>query len=147
VHVAAAGFQDEKQYTRWSVTAQSTWKKADGQHRRGLHVQELPVRCQNCAMGLDLDCHTADWVFVDAAAGDRLGGFVAARGHVVYLTEHGERLAAIVPAEFAEALEGMSEQDARELLEDLADAAAAREALAEPGESVPWEQVRAEAGL
>jgi hypothetical protein len=27
----------------------------------------------------------------------------AARGHVVYLTEHGERLAAIVPAEFAEA--------------------------------------------
>ena len=68
----------------------------------------------------------------------------AARGHVVYLTEHGERLAAIVPAEFAEALEGMSEQDARELLEDLADAA---EALAEPGESVPWEQVRAEAGL
>jgi len=71
----------------------------------------------------------------------------AARGHVVYLTEHGERLAAIVPAEFAEALEGMSEQDARELLEDLADAALAREALAEPGESVPWEQVRAEAGL
>jgi antitoxin (DNA-binding transcriptional repressor) of toxin-antitoxin stability system len=71
----------------------------------------------------------------------------AARGQVVYLTEHGERLAAIVPAEFAEALEGMSEQDARELLEDLADAAAAREALAEPGESVAWEQVRAEAGL
>ena len=71
----------------------------------------------------------------------------AARGHVVYLTEHGERLAAIVPAEFAAVLEGMSEQDARELLEDLADAAAAREALAEPGESVPWEQVRAEAGL
>lgn len=71
----------------------------------------------------------------------------AARGHVVYLTEHGDRLAAIVPAEFAEALEGMSEQDTRELLEDLADAALAREALAEPGESVPWEQVRAEAGL
>ena len=71
----------------------------------------------------------------------------AARGHVVYLTEHGERLTAIVPAEFAEALEGMSEQDTRELLEDLADAAAAREALAEPGESVPWEQVKAEAGL
>jgi hypothetical protein len=47
----------------------------------------------------------------------------------------------------AEALQGMSEQDTRELLEDLADAAAAREALAEPGESVPWEQVRAEAGL
>ena len=70
----------------------------------------------------------------------------AARGHVVYLTERGERLAAIVPAEFAEALEGMSEADSRELLEDLADAAA-RASLAEPGESVPWEQVRAEAGL
>jgi hypothetical protein len=71
----------------------------------------------------------------------------AARGQVVYLTEHGERLAAIVPAEFAEALEGMSEEDTRELLEDLADAALARESLAEPGESVPWEQVKAEAGL
>jgi antitoxin (DNA-binding transcriptional repressor) of toxin-antitoxin stability system len=47
----------------------------------------------------------------------------AARGHVVYLTEHGERLAAIVPAEFAAALEGMSEQDTRELREDLAVAA------------------------
>jgi hypothetical protein len=66
---------------------------------------------------------------------------------VVCLTERGERLAAIVPAEFAEALEGMSEADSRELLEDLADAAAARASLAEPGESVPWEQVRAEAGL
>ena len=65
---------------------------------------------------------------------------------MVYLTECGERLAAIVPAEFAEALEGMSEQDARELLEDLADAAAAQ-SLTEPGESIPWEQVRAEAGL
>ena len=59
----------------------------------------------------------------------------------------GRRWAAIVPAEFAEALEGMSWEDARELLEDLADAAAARQALAEPGESIPWEQVRAEAGL
>ena len=37
----------------------------------------------------------------------------------------------------------MSEEDARELLEDLADAAA----LAEPGKSIPWEQVKAEAGL
>jgi hypothetical protein len=71
----------------------------------------------------------------------------AARGHVVYLAERGERLAAIVPAEFAEALEGMSEVDARKLLEDLADAAVARESLAEPGASVPWEQARAEADL
>lgn len=71
----------------------------------------------------------------------------AARGQVVYLTERGERVAAIVPAEFAEALEGMTPKQAHALLEDLADAAAAREALAEPGESIPWEQVKAEAGL
>jgi hypothetical protein len=42
---------------------------------------------------------------------------------------------------------GHEREDARELLEDLADAAVARQALAEPGESIPWEQVRAEAGL
>ncbi len=59
----------------------------------------------------------------------------AARGQVVYLTERGHRLAAIVPAELAAEIE-----------EDLADAADAREALAEPGE-IPWEQIKAEAGL
>jgi hypothetical protein len=59
----------------------------------------------------------------------------AARGQVVYLTEHGHRLAAIVPAELAAEIE-----------EDLADAADARDALAEPGE-IPWEQIKAEAGL
>jgi hypothetical protein len=32
----------KKQYRRWSVTAQSTWKKAGGQHRRSLRVQEPP---------------------------------------------------------------------------------------------------------
>jgi hypothetical protein len=31
--------------------------------------------------------------------------------------------------------------------EDLADARAARESLADPGENIPWEQVKAEAGL
>jgi hypothetical protein len=71
----------------------------------------------------------------------------AARGHAVYLTERGERPAAIVPAEFADALDGLSEEDAQELQEDLADAAKARQSLAEPGESIPWEQVKAEAGL
>jgi len=59
----------------------------------------------------------------------------AARGQVVYITEHGHRLAAIVPAELAAEIE-----------EDLADAAGARDALAEPGE-IPWEQIKAEAGL
>jgi antitoxin (DNA-binding transcriptional repressor) of toxin-antitoxin stability system len=70
----------------------------------------------------------------------------AARGHVVYLTERGERLAAICPGRVRRGTGG-HEADARELLEDLADAAAARASLAQPGESVPWEQVRAEAGL
>lgn len=55
----------------------------------------------------------------------------AARGHVVYVTEHGERLAAIVPAELAAELESLGPEAFRELLEDFADAQAAREALAE----------------
>jgi hypothetical protein len=69
----------------------------------------------------------------------------AARGQIVYLTEHGRRLAAIVPAEVAAEMENMPPEAFRELLEDFADAEAARQALAEGGEPVPWEQVRAEA--
>jgi hypothetical protein len=42
---------------------------------------------------------------------------------------------------------GASGEDPRELLEDLADAELARQALTEPGESVPWAEVKAEAGL
>ena len=71
----------------------------------------------------------------------------AAKGRVVYLTEHGERIAAIVPAGFAAVLEGMSPEQTRELLEDLADAVAARQALDEPGDDIPAEQVWAELGL
>jgi hypothetical protein len=70
----------------------------------------------------------------------------AARGQVVYLTEHGERLAAIVPAE----LENLSPEQFRELLEDFADAQSARESLAEVeagAEPVPADQVWAELGL
>jgi antitoxin (DNA-binding transcriptional repressor) of toxin-antitoxin stability system len=78
---------------------------------------------------------------ISAAAHD------AAQGHVVYLTEHGERLAAIVPAEYAAVLEGMTPDQARELLEDLADVAAARQALDEPGEDIPSEQAWTELGL
>jgi DNA-binding MarR family transcriptional regulator len=55
----------------------------------------------------------------------------AARGKVVYLTEHGERLAAIVPAELAAEMEKLTPEQFRELLEDFADAPAAQEALAE----------------
>jgi DNA-binding MarR family transcriptional regulator len=55
----------------------------------------------------------------------------AARGQVVYLTEHGRRLAAIVPAELAAELESLSPETFRDLLADFADSQAARESLAE----------------
>lgn len=69
---------------------------------------------------------------------------------MVYLTEHGERLAAIVPAELAAELENLTPEEFRELLEDFADGQAAREALAEVeagAEPVPAEQVWAELGI
>jgi antitoxin (DNA-binding transcriptional repressor) of toxin-antitoxin stability system len=69
----------------------------------------------------------------------------AAHGQVVYLTEHGQRLAAIVPAEIAAEMESMAPEAFLEMLEDFADAHAARQALAEGGAPVPWEQVKAEA--
>jgi hypothetical protein len=28
MHIAAAGLDDERQYRRWRVSAQSTWKKS-----------------------------------------------------------------------------------------------------------------------
>jgi antitoxin (DNA-binding transcriptional repressor) of toxin-antitoxin stability system len=74
----------------------------------------------------------------------------AASGQVVYITLHGERLAGIVPAEIAAELGNMSPDALAGLVEDFADAAAAREARASiaAGEPlVPWEQVKAEAGL
>lgn len=67
----------------------------------------------------------------------------AARGEVVYLTENGQRLAAIVSAEFATVLAGVAPGEAREVLEDLTGTAIARPVLAEPGESIPWQQVEA----
>jgi TorA maturation chaperone TorD len=84
---------------------------------------------------------------VYAAPGVADAAHEAALGEVVYLTENGQRLAAIVPAEFAAALEKMTPREARELLEDLAGAAAARQELTEPRQLTPWEQVRAEAWL
>jgi antitoxin (DNA-binding transcriptional repressor) of toxin-antitoxin stability system len=84
-----------------------------------------------------------------------------ARGQIVYITERGERVAGIVSAELAAALERLSadeleeaaaaakagHDDAAELLEDLADRAAVLASRAEPGPGIPWEQVKAEAGL
>jgi prevent-host-death family protein len=74
----------------------------------------------------------------------------AARGQVVYLTEHGVRLAAIVPAELAAELEHLTPEAFRELLEEFADVQAARESLAEiadGAEPVSAEQVWAELDL
>jgi hypothetical protein len=74
----------------------------------------------------------------------------AARGQVVYITEHGERLAATFPAELAAELASLTPQQLRELLEDFADAQAARESLAEVesgAKPVPAEKIWAEFGL
>jgi len=48
------------------------------------------------------------------------------RGRILYITEHGERVAAIVPAAIAAELERLSPDELVGLLEDFADAAAAR---------------------
>jgi antitoxin (DNA-binding transcriptional repressor) of toxin-antitoxin stability system len=45
----------------------------------------------------------------------------AARGEIVYLTEDGERLAAIVPPGFAAELEDLAPDEVLELLDDLGD--------------------------
>jgi antitoxin Phd len=62
----------------------------------------------------------------------------ASSGEVIYLTRDGKRIAAVVAADAADAIERA--EDAR-----LAKLTA--EALAEEGESVPLEQVKAELGL
>lgn len=83
-------------------------------------------------------------VDVAAAAHD------AARGKVVYLTEHGQRLAAIIPSDLAAGLENLTPEAFRGLLEDFADALAAQGALAEIEEGaspVPAERVWAELRL
>jgi antitoxin (DNA-binding transcriptional repressor) of toxin-antitoxin stability system len=86
----------------------------------------------------------------------------AASGEVVYITEHGERIAGIVSAELAAALERLSadeledaaaaaaaagHDDAAEFLEDLADRAAVLESRADPGPGISWDEVRSEADL
>lgn len=62
----------------------------------------------------------------------------AAQGGVTYVTHHGERLAAIVPAHMVEALEE---------LEEAEDIAAAEAALAEGGDPIPLEVLRRELGV
>jgi hypothetical protein len=74
----------------------------------------------------------------------------AARGQVVYLTEHGVRLAAIVPAELAAELEHLTPEAFRELVEEFVAVQAARESLGENeagAELVSAEEVWAELGI
>lgn len=64
---------------------------------------------------------------------------------MVYLTEHGERLAAIVPADVAAELTALTDDERAELIEDLLALAAARrglESLAAGEPVVPWEDVK-----
>ncbi|MGO9081819.1 MAG: hypothetical protein ACLQDY_22740 [Streptosporangiaceae bacterium] len=62
----------------------------------------------------------------------------ARRGVITHPTIGGKRVAAIVPESVVDALRAA---------EDAEDAAEADAAMDEPGESVPWEQVKAELGL
>ncbi|HYB49264.1 MAG TPA: hypothetical protein VED20_18215, partial [Streptosporangiaceae bacterium] len=86
--------------------------------------------------------------------------YEAARGHVVYVTEHGNRVAGIVPLELAAILEKLTTDEFDELaaaaelaglasaamvMEDLADRAGVLESRAEPGAGIAWDQPRAEA--
>jgi mRNA interferase RelE/StbE len=90
-----------------------------------------------------------------AAAADQ-----AARGQVVYITEHGNRVAGIVPVELAAILERITSDEldqlaaaadlaglsnAAVLMEDLADRESVLESRAEPGTPVSWKQLNAEA--
>jgi antitoxin Phd len=59
----------------------------------------------------------------------------AAGGRVIHITEGGQRIAAIVPESVLRALQAA---------EDAEDAAEADAAFDEPGEDIPWEQVKAE---
>ena len=63
---------------------------------------------------------------------------LARRGVITHLTVNGERVAAIVPESVLDALHAV---------EDAEDAAETDAAMEETGESIPWEQVKAELGL
>lgn len=128
----------------------------DGTEQRSASHQ-LPISSSSCWSRGWAPARMAERMLVDMsqlpvedAPGVSDAAHEAANGRVVYITEDGQRLAAIVPAEYAAALEAMNPEQAAELLEDLADGADAREALAElaaGAEPVPAEQVWAELGI
>ena len=63
---------------------------------------------------------------------------VSMRGDRIVLHRHGKDVAAVVSVDDLRLLES---------LEDHLDVEAAREALSEPGERIPWEEVKARLGL
>jgi antitoxin Phd len=132
----------------WPGATAKTKRRAvrSGLERSFARVSVAPAVCCGSRRVVDVSEIPVDDVPGDVARAAR----DAARGQVIYLTEHGERLAAIVPAELAEELENLTPEELRELLEDFADVQAAREALAEIGAGanpVPAAQVWAELGL
>ena len=80
---------------------------------------------------------TVNAVRLRATLADTLNQVAYAHERVV-IEKHGKPVAALVPMEDLETLRA---------LEDQIDLEAAREALAEPGASRPWAEVRAELGL
>jgi hypothetical protein len=72
-------------------------------------------------------------------------------GKVVYLVDpSGKHLAGIVPAEFAEFIDGMSPDELRAVLNELEDATdvrAARVSREMGDEVISWDQAKAEADL
>jgi hypothetical protein len=85
----------------------------------------------------------------------------AASGQVIYLTEGGNRVAAVVPAEAGAILEQLSADELDELataaenaglavarlIEDLADRAAVLESRADQGAGISWDDLKAETGI
>jgi len=67
-----------------------------------------------------------------------LAAMVEGDGHRILVTRQGKPWFALIPADEAQII---AER------EDRLDSEAAREALAEPGENIPWEQVKRELGL
>ncbi len=99
---------------------------------------------------------------VESAPDIAAAAYEAACGQVVYITEHGNRVAGIVPLELAAILERLTTDEfdelaaaaslagltnAAALMEDLADRAGVLESRAEPGAGVPWEQLKVEASV
>jgi antitoxin (DNA-binding transcriptional repressor) of toxin-antitoxin stability system len=108
------------------------------------HIRQLDVNRHASREGSMSELAIEDTPAVADAAHE------AAGGRVVYITEHGERVAAIMPAALAAGLEHLSADELADLLEDFADAAAARAARARVSAGsplIPWEQVKAKAGL